>query len=60
LEELADAGILGRRSVERGTTGYTATDVFSLVTLTERQLASTQWDTRVSAPNRPVPAPPAD
>jgi phosphoglycolate phosphatase-like HAD superfamily hydrolase len=58
LEELADAGILDRRSVERGTTGYTATDVFSLVTVTERRLASTRWDTRVSAPNRPVAAPP--
>ncbi|MCZ2839941.1 Fic family protein [Modestobacter sp. VKM Ac-2985] len=58
LEELADAGILARRSVERGTTGYTATDVFSLVTHTERQLASTWWDTRCSGPNRPVPAPP--
>ena len=58
LEELADAGILARRSVERGTTGYTATDVFSLVTHTERQLASTRWDTRVASPNRQVPAPP--
>ncbi len=58
LEELADAGILDRRSVERGTTGYTATDVFSLVTVTERRLASTRWDTRVSAPNRAVAAPP--
>ena len=58
LEELADAGILARRSVERGTTGYTAVDVFSLVTVTERRLASTRWDTRVSAPNRPVAAPP--
>lgn len=57
LEELADAGILARRSVERGTTGYTATDVFSLVTHAERQLASTRWDTRISPPNRPVPAP---
>ena len=55
LEELADAGILARRSVERGTTGYTATDVFSLVTHAERQLASTRWDTRVSPPNRSVP-----
>ncbi|SNR56102.1 Fic family protein [Blastococcus mobilis] len=58
LEELADAGILARRSVERGTTGYTATDVFSLVTHTERQLVSTRWDTRVSPPNRPVPVSP--
>jgi Fic family protein len=60
LEELADASILTRRSVERGTTGYTAADVFSLVTHAERQLASTRWDTRVSAPSRPVPAPPQD
>jgi Fic family protein len=58
LEELADAGVLARRSVERGTRGYTATDVFSLVTHAERQLASTRWDTRASAPNRSVPAPP--
>ncbi|MBB3086635.1 Fic family protein [Geodermatophilus sabuli] len=58
LEELADAGILARRSVERGTTGYTATDIFSLVTHAERRLASTRWDTRASAPNRPVPVPP--
>lgn len=58
LEELADAGILARRSVERGTTGYTATDVFSLDTHAERQLASTRWDTRVSPPTRPVPVPP--
>ncbi|KGH45518.1 filamentation induced by cAMP protein Fic [Modestobacter caceresii] len=58
LEELAEAGILARRSVERGTTGYTATDVFSLVTHAERQLASTRWDTRITGPNRPVPAPP--
>lgn len=60
LEELADAGILARRSVERGTTGYTATDVFTLVTHAERQLASTRWDTRIMSPNRPVPAPPQD
>jgi len=58
LEELADAGILVRRSVERGTTGYTATDVFSIVTHAERRLASTSWDTRSSAPNRAVSAPP--
>jgi hypothetical protein len=46
--KLADAGILARRSVECGTTGYTATDVFSLVTHAEQPLAST----RFSAPNR--------
>lgn len=58
LEELADAGILQRKSVERNTTGYLASDVFDLLTHTERRLASTQFDTRASAPNRPVPAPP--
>lgn len=58
LEELADAGVLARRSVERGTTGYTATDVFSPVTDAGRQLAGTHWDTRLSPPNRPVPVPP--
>jgi Fic family protein len=58
LEELAAAGILQRRSVERGTTGYAATDVFSVVTHAERQLASTQFDTRGSEPHRPVAARP--
>jgi Fic family protein len=58
LEELADAGILRRKQVDRGTTGYLANDVFELLTLTERTLASTQWDTNRSTPNRPVPARP--
>ena len=31
LEELADAGVLSRKSVERGTTGYVARDVLDLV-----------------------------
>lgn len=56
LEELAEAGVLTRRSVERGTTGYSALDVFDLLGHTERRLASTRWDTRTSPPNRPVPA----
>lgn len=58
LEELADAKILRRKRVDRGTTGYLATEVFDLLTLAERQLASTQWDTREAEPIRPVPAPP--
>lgn len=59
LEELADAGVLHRRSVERGTTGYSATEVFALLGHAERQLASTQFDTRLSPPRRPVPALPS-
>ncbi|MEE2058011.1 Fic family protein [Rhodococcus artemisiae] len=31
LEELADAGVLSRKSVERGTTGYVARDVLDLI-----------------------------
>lgn len=56
--ELADAGVLARRAVERGTTGYSATEVFDLLTWTERRLASTRWGTRVTPPDRTVPAPP--
>jgi Fic family protein len=58
LEELADAGILTRRSVDRGATGYAATEVFDLLTWTERRMASTRWDTRWSPPNRAVAAAP--
>jgi hypothetical protein len=56
LDELADAGILHRKQVERGTTGYLARDVFGILTFAERRLASTRWDTRESPPGRPVPA----
>lgn len=55
-EELADAGILHRRSVERGTTGYLALEIFDLLTFTERRLASTAWDARESQASRPIPA----
>ncbi|WP_246207794.1 Fic family protein [Tsukamurella spumae] len=58
LEELADAGVLRRESLDRGTTGYLARDILDLVTTAERRLASTKFDTRVSPPNRPVPKPP--
>jgi Fic family protein len=58
LDELADAGILTRRSVEKNIAGYSAMDVFDLLGHTERRLASTRWDTRLAPPNRPVPAPP--
>jgi hypothetical protein len=58
LEELADARILRRKSIDRGATAYLAREVFDLLTLTERRLASTRWDTRDSAPRRPAPARP--
>jgi Fic family protein len=58
LEELAEVGIVHRKQVERGTTGYLARDVFGLLTYAERQLASTRWDTREAAPARAVPVRP--
>jgi Fic family protein len=58
LEELAEVGIVHRKQVDRGTTGYLARDVFALLTYTERRLASTRWDTREALPGRPVPARP--
>lgn len=58
LDELHDAGVLTRRTLERGTHGYFAQDVFDLLTFAERRLASTRWDTRESSPRRPVPAVP--
>ncbi|MEJ5913514.1 Fic family protein [Pseudokineococcus sp. 1T1Z-3] len=59
LEELAEAGVLRRKKVDRGTTAYLAGEVFDLLGHTERRLASTQWDTRLSPPVRPVPARPS-
>ncbi|MGB3473689.1 MAG: Fic family protein [Mycobacterium sp.] len=56
LDELAEAGVLSRKSVDRGTTGYLANEVLDLVGLAERRLASTRFDTRMSKPNRSVPA----
>ncbi|MGP3936891.1 Fic family protein [Nonomuraea sp. KM88] len=58
LEELSAAGILHSKQVERNTRGYLAREVFDLLTLTERRLASTRWDTRESPPARVVPARP--
>ena len=57
LGELAASGILSRS--KRGhTVFYHCDQLLDLVTLAERQLASTRFDTRVSKPNRPVPAKP--
>jgi Fic family protein len=58
LEELAGARILHPKQVERNTKGYLAREIFDLLTLTERRLASTRWDTRESSPRRVVPARP--
>jgi len=58
LDELREAEVLDTRKIERNTTAYLATEILDLVTLTERRLASTRFDTRESQPNRPVPARP--
>jgi Fic family protein len=58
LEELAEVGIVHRKQVDRGTTGYLAREVFTLLTHAERRLASTRWDTREAPPARPAPARP--
>lgn len=58
LDELRQAHILRTRSIERGATAYLAREVLDLITLTERTLASTKFDTRTTPPNRPVPARP--
>lgn len=58
LTELEEAGILESHAAGRGRRAYLATTVLDLITLTERRLASTRFDTRASDPNRPVPAPP--
>ena len=60
LEELAGAGILNKKAVDRGSTGYVAREVLDLISYAERRLGSTRFDTRVSAPNRPVPVGPLD
>lgn len=56
LEELTAMGILERRTAGARLYVYTATEVLDLVTLAERRLASTKFDTRASGPIRPVPA----
>lgn len=58
LDELAQAGILTTKAIERGTQAYLARDVLDLITHSERALASTQFDTRISPSNREVPARP--
>ena len=57
LAELVAADILHPHE-RRGVRYYQARDVLDLVTVTERRLASTKFDTRASAPIRAVPARP--
>ncbi len=58
LDELRQAGIVHTKSIERGATAYVAREVLDVITLAERALASTRFDTRTSPPNRPAPARP--
>ena len=60
LDELRRAEIVQTKKIEQGTTAYLAREILDLVTMTERALASTKFDTRASTPNRPVPARPQD
>lgn len=48
LDELSDAQVLTRRKLDSRSHVYLAMDVFDLLTLTERRLASTRWDTTQS------------
>ena len=59
LETLRAAGILTTESIGAGRRAYTARAVLDTITWAERRLASTRFDTRVSAPVRAVPARPA-
>lgn len=59
LDNLVDAGVLRRKSVGKGVTGFLADEVFHLITLAERRLASTRFDTLHAPPSaRAVPLPP--
>lgn len=58
LDELAAAEILSTRSIARGARAFVADDLLDLITVAERRLASTRFDTRESPPVRPVPARP--
>ena len=57
LAELVAANVLSFHE-RRGVRYYQAFDVLDLITVTERRLASTKFDTRTRPPIRPVPAPP--
>lgn len=58
LSELHEAGIVSAQKSGREQTFYSAQAILDLVTITERRLASTRFDTQLSPPNRPVAARP--
>lgn len=60
LENLTQAGILRRKAIREGVTGFIADEVFDLITFAERCLASTQFNTALAPPTaRAVPRAPA-
>lgn len=61
LDLLAEAGVVGTKSIGRRTNGYLAREVLDLVSIAERRLASTRMDTRLASPTGfAVPAHPED
>ncbi|MGO1899304.1 MAG: Fic family protein [Brevibacterium yomogidense] len=58
LETLREAHVLETASIGRGKRAFLSPDLLNLISVAERRLASTQFDTRLSPPNRPVPARP--
>lgn len=59
LQQLSAAGITHRLAVGRGIRGHIARDLLDIVAHAERRMASTRFDTQVSAPARPAPASPS-
>lgn len=56
LDDLAEAGILRKRSMGKRTYGFVADELLDLVTIAERRLASTRFDTALAPPTgRAVP-----
>jgi Fic family protein len=55
LAQLSDYGILESISIGRAQRAYVSLDVLALITLSERAMASRDFDTASSPPVRPVP-----
>ncbi len=55
LDELVAAGVLTSVSIGRGSRAFLAPEVVQLLDLTERRIASTQFDTRAAEPSRATP-----
>ncbi len=58
LGDLRDAGILETRSTGTRARAFVSREILDLITVTERQLASTRFDTSASPPHSGVPASP--